>query len=223
MILNSNQITVDIKVADRYREIISKLGSATELKCVMLGDSDIDYETTQDISKVRILNAPYNPESIKYPLIYNGLGNGVSGTITSFVRFVDSEGNVSSYYEYPLNENISSGRIPPTLKNGIDKDSVAFTNERMGVIIFLQTLLDYYRTEEGIQQRLKETYEVKIFFNNVETIPNGWQLINDFANGSFLLSKDNINLQDGLIGIQNGLITIKGNISNIEKNITFNI
>jgi len=223
MILNSNQIQVEIKVADRYRNLLSKLNSNTQLSCVMLGDSDIDYENTQNINKVRILNAPFNAEAIKYPLIYNGLGNGIKGTITSFIRFVDADGNVSSYYEYPLNENLSIGRIPPTLKNGVDKDSLPFTNNRMGIIVFFQTLMDYYKTEEGVQQRLKETYEIKIFFNGVETIPNGWQLINDFDNGSLLLAKDNISLQDGGGAILNGLIKVKGNTSNIEKNITFNI
>lgn len=222
MILNSNQITVDIKLADRYRNILSKLGTNTELKCVMLGDSDINYETTQNINKVRILNAPANAEAIKYPLIYNGLGRGIKGMVTSFLRYVDSDGNVSSYYEYPLNENLSIGRVPPTLKNGVDKDQLTFTNNRMGVIVFLQSLLDYYRDANGVQQRLKETYEIKIFFNGVETIPVGWQLTNDFDNGSFLLAKDNIPLQDSN-GALNGLLTIKGNISNIEKNITFNI
>jgi len=223
MILNTNQITVDIKVADRYRNLISKLGSNNvELKCVILGDSDINYELSDKINEVKILNAPYNPDAIKYPLIYNGLGNGVKGTITSFLRYVNENGDVSSYYEYPTNQNLSVGRIPPVLKNGIDQDFINFTNNKMGAIIYLQTLLDYYRTEEGVQQRLKEPYEIKVFFNNTENIPNGWQVINDFNNGSLLISKDSIVLQDS-VNVFNGLLTVKGSISNIEKNILFNI
>lgn len=224
MILDNANINVDIKVQDRYRKWLSNLMSTgtMELKCVMLGDSDIDYELSPNMINARILNSPYNIESIKYPLIYNGIGNGISGAITSFVRYVDENGNVLSYYNYPLTNDLTIGRVPPTLKNGLDTDVINFTSNKMGIIIFLQTLLDYYRDENGVQERLNEQFDITVLFNGSQNIPTGWQIINDFENGSFLISKNAVALTDPTTTF-NGVINVKGRISNIQKTISFNL
>ena len=217
MILDNNNIQVDIKVTNRYRKWLSTLliNNTLELKCIMLGDSDIDYELGDSVNGSRILNSPYNPEAIKYPLIYNGLGNGVKGIISTFVRYVDENGDVSSYYNYPLSTTLSIGRIPPTLVNGLDIDTVDFTNDRMGIIFFFQSLLDYYRTDEGVQQRLNENYEIKVKFNNSEIVPNNWQVIRDDLNHSLLISKTNINVTTPTT--YSGEIIITGVITKIGR------
>lgn len=224
MILDSSQIQVDIKVQDRMRKWLSRLmtSGTLEFECIMLGDSDIDYELSVDMSKARILNAPYNIEAIKYPLIYNGLGKGIKGVITCFARYVDANGDISSYYDYPVSTALTIGKIPPTLQNGYDIDSAAFTNNRMGVIFFIQTLLDYYRDENNLQQRLKEVYEFKVLFNGSETIPSGWQVIKDINNSSLFISKDTVTLVDPSTTL-NGELQIVGNISKIQRSIKFNI
>lgn len=224
MQLNPIQIQVDVKVQDRMRKWLSTLllSNNLELKCISLGDSDIDYELSTDMSKARILNAPYNIEAIKYPLIYNGLGKGIKGVITVFARYIDANGDVLSYYNYPTNIVLTSGRIPPTLQNGFDIDQINFTSSKMGVIVFIQTLLDYYRDEDNVHQRLKEIYEVKVLFNGTETVLNGWQVLKDLPNGSLLISKDAIPLQDPTTTF-NGEIQLIGNTIKITRSIKFNI
>ena len=100
MKLDNSKIVLDLKVQNRYRELISRLGAGqVKIECFILGDSDVNYELGSEvISKNRILSSPYHSEGIKYPLIYNGLGKGIRGVISCFVRYVDSLGNVLSYY-----------------------------------------------------------------------------------------------------------------------------
>ena len=92
MLLDSQILQLDIKVQDKYRKLLSKLGQdGVELKCVQLGDSDIDYELSPNIDNARILNAPYNVESIKYPLIYNGAGNvGSRLAVDNMQEFIEN-------------------------------------------------------------------------------------------------------------------------------------
>lgn len=221
MILDPTRINVDIKVQDRFRQYLSELLSKNliELKCVMLGDSDIDYEMGYQINKVRILNSPYNIQAIKYPLIYNGLGKGIKGTVTTFVRYVDTNGTVSSYYNYPTDTVLSSGRVPPILRNGYDVSFVEFTSAKSGAIVFLQSLLDYYVDENGVQQRLKEQYDIKFFFNGSQVVPNGWQATVDSDNGSFLIGKSNVAIQ--FPSDYKGEVLIKGLSSQLTKTLKF--
>ena len=222
MILDPTVVRVDIKVQDRLRELISRLGgdnSLIQLKCVILGDSDIDYEIT-NMDNARILNAPYNVEAIKYPLIYNGLGKGIKGEMATYVRFVDANGVVSSMYNYPNSNVATPGRVPPTRLNGLDFLKLDFTNNKMGMILFNQTLLDYYRDDNNVQKRLKETYGIKVFFNGVESVPNGWQITYDTDNGSLLIGKNSVALQFPSQYL--GTISITGNTTGISKTIFFN-
>ena len=220
MKLDPSNIVLDLKVQDKYRQLLSQLGTnAVTLSCVVLGDSDIDYELGPNVqTKNRILSTPYNSEGIKYPLIYNGLGRGIKGTVTSFVRFVDASGNVSSYYSYPLNQTLTQGIAPPTLANGFNKSSILFTSSKMGAIIYFQTLLDYYRDENGIQQKIKEDFKFEVLFDGVTTVPSGWEVIIDKKNNSMFIGKSAISV-GGTLNCSIGAI---GSITGSKKIILFN-
>ena len=222
MILDPNILQLDIKVQDKYRKLLSKLGQdGVELKCVQLGDSDIDYELSPNMESARILNAPYNVESIKYPLIYNGAGKGLKGTVSSFVRLVNADGTISSLYNYPTSSLFETGRVPPSLENGKNFDKIDFTSSQMGVIIYFQTLLDYYfDIETNLPLRLKEEYDIVVTFSSSTTVPTGWEITIDQANGSMLLGKAAVAVSSTTIF--NGKIEAIGKISSNKKTIEFN-
>lgn len=219
MLLNTNIVTIDLKTQDRYRKILSRLGKdGYELKSVVLGDSDINYELSQDITKNRILNTPYSIDKIKFPLIYNGAGKGIKGSLLTFARFVDSNGKIKSLYNYPLNNTLTLGNIPPKLDNGFNWEQITFDSTKSGVILFFETLLDYYRDINNVQKRLIEKYNITVLFNDTETIPSPWQVIKDFDNGSILLAKDT----GAVSGTYLGVVSIEGQLTKIKKEITFN-
>jgi hypothetical protein len=168
-----------------------------------------------------VLNTPYNSEGIKYRLIYNGAGKGLTGTVTGFVRFVDATGNVSSLYNYPTTTNLTQGKIPPSLDNGYNWDKILFSDSKLGAIIFAQTLLDYYLDANGVPMRLKEVYNITVTFSGSEAIPTGWQVTKDLTNGSVLIGKSAVAVTS--TSVFNGLVTIEGKTTGNKKYIQFNV
>lgn len=239
MKLNNNILTVDIKVQDKFRELLSNLSDGMPiLNGVVLGDSDIEY-TSIDQKNSRILNAPFNIPKIKYPLIYTGAAMGLEGKITCFTRFInlDSDGRsiVSSLYDYPTNSSFTQGTNPPLLNNGKDFDILTFNDEKSGYILYFQTLLlNYFDPETGLEQRFNEPLEITVTFAGSKTIPNGWEITIDKGERSMNINGKNINIYHNsmllskdvfavAMGINNGEINIKGVYSNISKTIKFNI
>lgn len=221
MSLDKNNIVIDVKAQDKLRKWYAELSSNKNLKIntVTLGDSDIDYENSFQINDTRVLNAPYDVKNIKYPLIYNGLGKGVKGNIVCYNRFIDDTGNVSSYYDYPLTTTLSIGQIPPTIENGVEIDSITFTNDKMGVIVFIETLLDYYIDPlTGLPLRLKELYDIEVLFGVSTTVPTGWEVIIDTEHGSLCIMKDTTVVTTNYTGS----INLNSKISKITKTIIFN-
>ena len=219
MRLDPNILQLDIKVQDKYRQLLSKLGQdGVELTCVQLGDSDIDYELSLDMNNARILNSPYNVEGIKYPLIFNGAGKGLKGIVSAFARKVNGDGTVSSLYTYPSDNVLSVGRTPPSLENAFNWDVLTFDSEKMGMIIYFQTLLDYYlEAGTNLPLRLKEEYEITVTFNGSETVPDGWEVTLDTTNSSMLLGKGEVSL----VSLE-GKIETTGKVSGNTKTIEFN-
>jgi len=87
--------------------------------------------------------------------------------------------------------------------------------------MYFQTLLDYYMDNKGKQERLPELYDMKVFFSGNEIIPNGWQIIKDFNNGSLLLGKDStISVTPGNY---QGLVQITGKLTKQVRTVQFNI
>ena len=220
MELNQNIIEVDIKVQDSYRQLLSQLGiGAAQLQCVMLGDSDIDYELGPNVAtKNRILSAPYSIPAIKFPLIFNGAGKGLSGNITTFARQVNSDGTVSGIYAYPPTLTFTISQVPPTLANGYNWTNLTFTTAKMGFILYFQSILAYYQNISGVQEKLIESYTITVTFNGSSTLPANWEIIYDTTDNSMLIAKNAVSL----IGNPNGLITVVGNISKMTSTINFN-
>jgi hypothetical protein len=219
MVFNNVQLALDIKAQDRLREWFSKRGtdSGLPITCVGLGDSDIDYEMSQDMTRVKILNAPYQVPKIKHHLVYNGVINNVTGNITLFLRHVDSLGKISSLYDYPFSSQFSLNTIPPTLDNGKDFNDITFNttlSTKEGYIGYLQTLPNGYLDSNNVQVRLEERYTYEI-----TSLPNTWELIIDNFNNSFLLAKPT-----GYTFLnQTASLKATGKVSGIIKTITFNI
>ena len=71
---NNIQLALDVKAQDRLRKWFADRGSAANLiiTSVGLGDSDVDYELSQQYTRMKVLNAPYNVGKIKHHLIYEG-------------------------------------------------------------------------------------------------------------------------------------------------------
>lgn len=216
---NPVRLTIDSKVQDRLREWFSKRGlpDAVQLKSVQLGDSDINYEMSQQVNDVRILNAPYQVQGIKHKLTYTGLVTNVTGVIETYYRYVNDVGQVSSFYTYPANINLSLGVYPPTRGNQIEQTELPFDNgspNKEGFIVFNQTLPDGYVTSPGnVPMRLKEEYDFTI-----SIVPAGWEFIVDQANGSILVARPAGYTFLGL----DGTITLKGHLSSLQKQIKFN-
>lgn len=217
MKLSNNVLELDIKVQDKYREKLSKLGKEDlSSTCVILGDSDIDYGLAPNIEKSRILSAPYNINGIKHKLIYNGVGANLSGIIKCFVRKVDSDGNILSRYEYPNNMDFIIGNKPPNVDKGMDEEILIFDNTKMGYILYFSTILDYYFDDKNNKQRLKEFYSFNFKWGSESVVPLNWDVVYDYDNGSILIAKDELEISNN-----EAELTIKGNFSNKEKIVKF--
>jgi hypothetical protein len=225
MRLDNSRLSLDIKVQDRYRKWFASLGTAAELEgsCVILGDSDVDYELAPNLNNTRILNSQYNAEGVKYKLLYNGVGKNLAGSIKCFVRRVNADGSMQSLYNYPVTEVFTSGQNPPILANGKNWDRVTFEDAKMGFIFFFQTVLDYYLTDDNIKQRLIEKYTIEIDWDGVEDVApsEDWDFVKDNDNGSLLIAKKDTTPSP--IGLNyRGVITITGQTSKKTKKVEFN-
>lgn len=223
MILNSNILQLDIKLQDKYRSYISSLETDPTLlpSCLILGDSDVDYELAPNVNTTRVLNAPYSVGGVKHKLIYNGVGKDLSGVIKCFARKVDTDGTIESLYNYDQNLNFSPGNIPPTLQNGYDWNQLTFDDSQMGYILFFETVLDYYIDVNNVKERLVETYSFTFDWDGSGITPANWDYVIDNTNGSLLLTK--VNTTSTPIGLNyRGKITIVGSFSQKVKTVTFN-
>lgn len=209
------RLIVDIKVQNRLREWFANLPNGSKninLYCIEFGDSDIDYNLGYDYTKIRILNAPYNIEKIKNKLAFEGQLNGLTGTINSYIRFVNDNGIVESFYQYPTTDTLTPGITPPTLQQANNINEIILKNNlKYGWIVFNETLPENYVDDLGNQLRLKEEFDITL------TNPNNLdiQIIKDIPNGSLFLFVNNINETSGSIigdikirGLASGLIKI---------------
>lgn len=223
MRLKKDILELEIKIQDRYRKYFSSLGNDAQLKstCVILGDSDIDYELAPNVSQSRILSAPYNVNGVKHKLIYNGVGKNLSGLIKCFSRKVLSDGTIQGLYNYPTDEIWETRMMPPSLENGKNVEVLVFDENvtKMGYILFFSTVLDYYFDENGVKKRLVEKYNFSFDWNGSEVAPTGWESIIDNDNGSLLLAKDTATVSV----LPNCTITIIGQFSNKVKRVKFNL
>lgn len=216
---NPARLTLDAKVQDRLREWFSKRGlpDAIQLKSVQLGDSDVNYEMSQQVNTIRVLNAPYQVQGIKHKLTYTGATSNVSGKIETYYRHVNDLGQVGSFYTYPTNLTLTLGVYPPSRGNQVNQLTIpfnTFSNTKEGFIVFNQTLPDGYFTPiDNIPMRLKEEYDFTI-----SVYPTGWEFIIDQVNGSIFIAKPDSYVFLGMTGT----ILIKGHLSSLTRTIDFN-
>lgn len=238
MEINPTILTLDIKVQDKFRQLLANLGNGVgKLTGVVLGDSDIDYNVL-DMQNARILNAPFNVNKIKYPLIYSGAESGLEGNITCFVRRIfDGDTEVSSLYAYPTSMVFSVGTTPPVLNNGYDWNILAFDTHKQAQILFFQTLLmNYFDPTTNLMYRLNEPMDIKITFSGSPTVPTGWEVIIDEGITPITVGTETVNIYhnslllarvatgSSTVGLNtDGLITVTGKFSNIVKQVAFNI
>lgn len=223
MRIRENILQLDVRVEDRYRKWFSTLGQdgCLAATCVVLGDSDIDYELAPNIDQTRVVSTPYHVEGIKHKLIYNGVGKNLAGQIVCFARKVDDLGNVYSIYDYPTNEVFAAGVIPPTLANGKNWERVTFTDAKMGFILYFSTVLDYYLDDDGVKKRLVETYDFSFDWDGGAK-PAGWDYVIDNDNGSILIAKEETS--GSPVGTAfNAVVTVVGQDSQKIKKLRFNI
>lgn len=223
MKIRENILQIDIKVEDRYRKWFSTLGQdgCLAATCVVLGDSDIDYELAPNIDKTRIVSTPYHVEGIKHKLIYNGVGKNLAGQIVSFARKVDDLGNVSSIYNYPTDEIFATGIIPPALSNGKNWERLTYTDSKMGYILYFSTVLDYYLDDNGVKKRLVEAYDFSFDWDG-GTQPVEWDYVIDNDNGSILIAKEDTS-SSPVGSAFNATVTVVGQESQKIKKVRFNI
>lgn len=236
MQIKNNILQLDIKIQDKFRQTLADVAAGNlKLKCVQLGDSDVDYQNSLNVDNFKILNSPFNSESIRYPLIYDGSGRGLEGYITCFARQIDSDGNVLSLYNYPGDFTFLDGRVPPDLNNGYSFFDLTFDGSKMGYILFFQTiLLNYVDENTGFNKALNEKINMKVTFFDSETVPPGWEVVKDESthvitiddvnyvvnNNSMMIAKSDSNI---LGNNADGKIYLTGALSNISKTINFNI
>lgn len=217
---NNIQLALDVKAQDRLRKWFADRGSAANLiiTSVGLGDSDVDYELSQQYTRIKVLNAPYNVGKIKHHLIYEGPVENITGDITMFLRRVNDSGVVESLYNYPPdNINFAAGIAPPTLSTGYDFSTINFdilNSNKEGFIVYFQTLPTGYLDSSNVQQRLSEQYDFT-FLN----FPGSWEIILDQENSSFLIAKPAAYVFTG----NTALIKLKGQTSSIQRTIGVNI
>lgn len=224
MILNNNTLQLDIKLTDQQRQNMSNLLTADPTlspTCVIVGDSDIDYSLSPNVSTSAILNAPYAPSGVKWKLIYNGVGKNLSGEITTFARKILADGTIQSLYTYPTDLVFSNGATAPSLVEGYDWNQITFDDLQSGYILFFQTVLDYYFDADGNKERFLESYNFTIDWSGSSITPANWDYVIDNTNGSILLAKQDTTSTP--IGFNyRGTITITGQFSQISKIVTFN-
>lgn len=240
MKINNSILQLDIKMQDKLRELLAH-GEDGLLKItgVQLGDSDVDYNQL-NINENRVLNAPFNVNKVKYPLIFSGTGRGLEGNITCFARKVVEEAGVTkiySLYDWPNNSNFTYGNTAPILNNGYDWNNLDFDETKMGYVIFFQTLLlNYFDATLNLQSRFNEPLDIEVSFNGSTTLPPGWEITIDSGtrqiteagvtmtvyHNSMLICKDATGISTAGLNTD-GQISVTGNLSNINKKITFNI
>lgn len=175
MFNTSSQLVLDVKAQDRLRQWFSQRGSLNNvvITAFELGDSDVDYRLSLQPTEIQVLNAPYQVQQIKYKLIFTGSAANVTGQITSYLRYVDNTGSISSLYGYPPTTSFSSGSFPPVVTNGYNWNNISFgtvngPNNREGYILFLQTLPTGYTEPDPsnplatLPLRLIEPYDFSI-------------------------------------------------------------
>lgn len=222
MRIRQNILQLDVKVEDRYRKWFSTLGQdgCLAATCVVLGDSDVDYELAPNIDQTRVVSTPYHVEGVKHKLIYNGVGKNLAGQIVCFARKVNENGEIQSIYNYPTNENWTTDITPPTLQNGKNWERVTFSDEKMGYILYFSTVLDYYLDEDGVKKRLVEQYDFSFDWDGGAQ-PAEFYYVIDNDNGSLLLSKEETSSSP--VGTAfNGIITVVGQKSQKIKKLRFN-
>jgi len=220
MILNPEQLKLDLKVTDEFRDNLSSLIDNPISLCTILGDSDIDYQLAPNVQTNRILNAPYSPAGVKHKLLYNGVGKNLSGTIKCFLRRVEPDGSITSLYQYNANETFYPGDTPPLLSNGKNWDQITFDDLKRGFILFFESVLDYYLTSDNIKKRIKETYTYAFDWDGGSQ-PSNWDFVIDNTNGSLLLAKQDT--QSTPIGLSyRGTLTVSGQFTKLIKVIKFN-
>lgn len=215
-------VSINIVLQDKYRKILSEFKNKS-ITTLALGDSDVDYlyESRLPRSFDYVLDAPYNIQEIKNKLIFNGIGKDLSGNVSVFARKVLANGSVQSLYNHPTTNNFSTGVSVPKLSNGLDISQITFDNNKMGYILYFQTILDFYLDENNLNKRLDETITSTITWNGTTNIPVNWEITKDDINNSLLISK----LDTTLNPVSNsylGEIKLKGEVSKKEKTIKFN-
>lgn len=218
-VFNTSLLAVDVKAQDRLREWFSKRGNLDNvvITSVGLGDSDVDYNMSQQATRIKVIQAPYQTPKIKHHLYYKGVTSNITGTITTFLRRVNELDEVESLYSYPPNNTtFESGIVPPELVNGYNFLTINFdigSIVKEGFIVYNQTLPTNFVDDNGIQQRVVEQYDFT--FND---IPGSWEVIVDSTNGSFLIAKPAAYTFQSL----QGSIIVKGASSGLQKIILYN-
>lgn len=220
MAFNDNtRLTLDLKAQDKLRSWFARRQDTNNvvITCVELGDSDIDYELSQQTNSIKILDAPYDTSRIKYKVLYTGNDSNLSGILTTFIREIPPNSIINSLYTYPTNTNFTPGIQPPTLANGKDYSVITFDTlsvSKEGFLVFFQTLPDGYLDSSGAQERLAEP-----FLFTLTNVPLSWEVILDSPNGSLMISKPDSYI---FAGSTNGTIKARGLLSGIERTVTFN-
>lgn len=214
---NNNQLSIDIKTQDILRAWFSQRGNfdGLKLKCISLGDSDIDYRMSTQQDRIKVLQAPFQSSKIKTRLLYVGNEGNLSGKLIMYLRRANENDEVESLYNYPPYTTFSVSVAPPSLANGLEFNAIPFDTGnalKEGFIAFIQTIPDGFFVNNQ-QYRFKETYD--FVFNNV---PGSWEVIPDSTNGSFLIAKPAGYVFQSL----QGSIQITGKKSTISTTFVFN-
>ena len=166
-----SNITLDIKIQDELRKWFSQRGSQNNLQItgISLGDSDIDYELSQNKEIIKSFPAPYRSYGIKHKLIYDGNINNLSGTIVTNIVKINSEGYLQSIYNYPQDSVFLSGTTKPGASTGLNFEKIPFDSASTvleGYVVFISTLIDQYLDVNGNRERYLESYKITFSSNN---------------------------------------------------------
>lgn len=224
MIFNQVNLAIDLKCQDRLRRWFSQRGVGAsnnlEISCLGLGDSDIDYELSQQADNIYVLHSPFEVPGIKHKIIYAGNLSNLSSTVTCYLRqlyddtiYFDSESG-HSYWVWSASEDVATSLIVATPT--FDWSNIPFeeTNALQdGYILYFQTLPTGYLVG-GVQGRYPEQYDFT--FANV---PGSWEIIIDEVYGSLLIAKP----AAYTFTSSSATITAKGKQTGAIKVVTFNI
>jgi hypothetical protein len=148
MFNKKKQLILDIKAQDRLRQWLADRSNQNNfiITKLALGDSDIDYEMSYRSTNIRVLNAPFNVADIRYKLIFEGGLSSFGGKIATHARYIDSNGEVLSLYNYPGSNSLVLGTQIPSAFNGYDWQEIIFSNlTKEGFFLFNETLpLNYF-------------------------------------------------------------------------------